>query len=200
MVRFIGFGDVILDHVFRNRGTEVIYLGSQGGGPVWNMLCNLSRLGSKTKAIGVAGKDSFGKFAITELKQLGVDTEDIKSVEGKRTRIIFQHNEEAQPDLFSGPAHSFSSRCLICEERSVDDNLALVSSTKEATQHRWDNFDVLCMDRISRDRTVLVDDAARAGVASVLDLGQINYLRWIPTARSSFLLIEISNCTDPVVG
>jgi len=61
----------------------------QGGGPVPNALCALSKWGAKTVIIGVVGDDGDGDFIRREFHAAGVNTRHLKSLKGKCTKRSF---------------------------------------------------------------------------------------------------------------
>jgi sulfofructose kinase len=65
------------------------YSSRQGGGPVPNALCTLSRFGIKSSFIGKCGRDHDGTEIIEELKLFGVDTSHLISDPDSRTARAF---------------------------------------------------------------------------------------------------------------
>ena len=59
----------------------------QGGGPVPNALCALSRLGASAAMIDNVGDDWQGKKIITFLEDEGVDTSNVRKLENRRSTV-----------------------------------------------------------------------------------------------------------------
>jgi sugar/nucleoside kinase (ribokinase family) len=78
----VGIGDLVLDIMYLNNNL----VGVDGGGSVWNLLCNVAHEGGESYAFGVCGNDNAGKIAINSLKDAGVLTESvlIKNIRTKR--------------------------------------------------------------------------------------------------------------------
>ena len=179
----IGLGEVIYDHIFLEEG-DGVYLYSRGGGPIWNVLAELSLRGMKTFAVGAGGSDIFGRLCLTELKQLGVDISRLGLVPSKRTRVVFEHLQSSSRPTKAFPKHSFhSSKCLVCGARYTDRMLATFRELRELPEPYWSEVDVVCVDRLTKERISVIHKVKQQKAISVLDLGRIGYLRFVPSAQ-----------------
>lgn len=179
-----GYGELVFDHVFvKDILGWIRYEKSRGGGSLWNILADLSSLGIHTIAVGVGGDNAFGQLARSELDQLGVDVSRLHLVSSKWTRIIFELlAETAEPSTL--PRHTFSARCLVCRETIPQQQLVRITGVLNHPEMDWASINILCMDRLTKNRMAVVDEAHAHGVTTVLDLGRIGYLRYVPAVQT----------------
>ena len=81
---FVSHGDLILDKIYDDN---LKLLKQDGGGCNWNDLYNLSLMGEKCYAIGSRGDDDEGLYALSSLKNAGVNTDYIIT-EQKSTNVM----------------------------------------------------------------------------------------------------------------
>src|SRR5688572_5066401 len=87
--QLIGVGELVFDHIILHNDHTQTYLGSRGGGSVWNCLVNFVNAGGTGKTIGIGGNDSFGLGSKEDLKKFGVDVTGIYLMPRHTTRVIF---------------------------------------------------------------------------------------------------------------
>jgi len=94
--RVVSVGDIIVDiiifsHTFPSIGsdTEVSDLLIDQGGSAANFASAIASLGMKTSIIGKVGNDWFGRFLVSKLRRLGVDTSYVKFDKKINTGIAF---------------------------------------------------------------------------------------------------------------
>jgi sugar/nucleoside kinase (ribokinase family)/fructoselysine-6-P-deglycase FrlB-like protein len=189
--RIVGFGELVLDHVFVGRErSEAAYVGSAGGGCVWNVLANLASFGHQARALGVTGSDVPGLAALQSLNGCGVNVDRLVRSSTGGTRVIFEWLRGA---AFSSrdEAHEFTDLCTICSRRA-NEGLASVSD------RRWDlgpftDVDYLCVDKLSTPCLQVVRSARKAGAKTVLDCGHTKALRFKPIAHilSALALFDV---------
>jgi len=173
----IGFGELILDHIFVTDGGRSRYIGSRGGGSISNILANLVSEGVSSRMIGVCGDDVFGRAALEDLHGLGVDTDAIQVKSGKRTRLIF---EEVYKNRNQGELHTFSTKCLVCGSVTSD---KLARFQDEVVPENLMDIGFACFDRFTRNRLVLAGKLRKLSIRTLIDIGRVGYLRYQPAAR-----------------
>ena len=82
-MNIVTFGNLSINYYFKNN----ILTSISGGGRAENILCNLAP-NFNTRFIGYACNDELGFIAINELKELNVDTNNIRLIDG-HTKINF---------------------------------------------------------------------------------------------------------------
>jgi len=92
----VGLGICALDYIFfvdkyphLDDKIDSQYFSRQGGGPVPNALCTLSRFGIKSSFVGKCGRDHDGTAIIEELKIFGVDTSHLTCDPDSRSARAF---------------------------------------------------------------------------------------------------------------
>ncbi|MBU2904049.1 MULTISPECIES: carbohydrate kinase [Arenibacter] len=95
-------GEVLVDFIGHQTGVNINetrdYHRYLGGSPT-NVAMNSARLGLKSVLVATVGNDAFGDYVFKRLKEVGVDTKYIKTVEGKPTSVIFVSRTESTPDF-----------------------------------------------------------------------------------------------------
>ena len=179
----LGIGELVYDHVFAIARGKTTYIGSRGGGSVFNLLANQAAVGGRAIAIGVGGHDWFGESAKDELKEIGVDTSNLNLLKGKRTRVIFEVHPERQESSFESPRKLFSIVCPICRSRIPENELARLRQKEVATAKAWPRASFICFDRLTKERIEIARTCRLRGISTALDLGRIGYLRFFPAAQ-----------------
>ena len=180
----IGFGELIYDHVFIKRENSITYSGSHGGGSVFNLLANAASLGDKVIATGVGGDDIYGNFAKEELAALSVNSSCINLVSNKRTRIIFETLTPSNAESLPGTdtIHDFSATCVVCGYKPLDSSLARTSH-RHFTSSGYIPVEFFCVDSLTKDRIQLAREFRSQGTRTVLDIGRIGHLRYLPATQ-----------------
>lgn len=179
----VGYGELIYDHVFEYiDDNHVVYRGSRGGGSVWNTLCQLAVLGIPTSAVACQGDDVYGHLARMELHQLGVNTSNVKVAESRATRVIYERLNRSNATSCES-THSLSTRCLVCGKRPLDSCFPRVADYFNELSLDWNGVRILCVDRLTADSVKLAAQAREHGVYTVLDVGRIGHLRYVPVAQ-----------------
>lgn len=116
MFDVVAIGELLIDFTpggVTPEGTE-LFERNPGGAP-GNVLAILSKMGKKTALISKVGDDQFGRFLISTIKDIGVDTQGIVVTDQANTTLAFVH-------LDSGGDRSFSfyrkpgADMLLCED------------------------------------------------------------------------------------
>ena len=157
-MRIVSIGDLVTDFYYKNNKL----LGVNGGMTSHNIIANLSKMNFNTAIFGVCGNDMTGKIAIKSLKDLNVDTNDVKVMDKLNTRCFHVSYFEENGSL------SFSSkkRCPKCnnkkwyETSAIDPEYVLNNILKD---------DVLVFDNLNDKNQVIIDNCENK---KVLDLGQ----------------------------
>lgn len=126
MVNVLTIGHILIDMRFRvedfatpDRESTIIETSRGLGGSAANVAVGIVRLGGKARIIGKVGMDSFGKMAIDELMERGVDINGVKvDVAGSTGFSIVIINREGKV-IFYG--HKGSADKLSCDE--IDDRM-----------------------------------------------------------------------------
>ena len=85
MYTFVGFGELVVDKTYDERGN---LLKQDGGDTTWNILYHLGLMGEKSYAVGAVGNDENTQVAINSLKRANVNTDYIE-VQNKKTNVIY---------------------------------------------------------------------------------------------------------------
>ena len=96
MKKIVGVGACVLDTLIecdnypiedkKFRANSIL---KTGGGPVANALVVASKLGIETEFLGALSKDVDGKFLIDEFDRYGVDTKNIKKIDGVNAFVSY---------------------------------------------------------------------------------------------------------------
>ncbi|WP_350286571.1 carbohydrate kinase [uncultured Croceitalea sp.] len=76
MTRVFCIGELLIDFVAENQGSDLskaVNFTKKAGGAPANVACAIARLGGKSSFIGCVGKDPFGLFLLSVLRQENVD-------------------------------------------------------------------------------------------------------------------------------
>lgn len=157
-MRVVSIGDLVTDYYY-NDGK---FLGIDGGMTSHNIIANLSKMKVPTAVYGSCGNDFQGKIAIESLEKLKVNVENIKILEGIRTRCFHISYITSKGTL------SFTSkkRCPFCNnkkwyEQSLIDVDYIIKNIKED--------DILVFDNLNDKNQIIIDNTNNK---KIIDLGQ----------------------------
>jgi sugar/nucleoside kinase (ribokinase family)/fructoselysine-6-P-deglycase FrlB-like protein len=175
----IGFGEAILDYVWRPEPDGGVIVDIRGGGSIFNILANLAQRGWQARLQGAAGLDEGGRFAIDDLAALDVDVGKVEFQPRRRTRLIFETLAVDDSLQVGGMAHAFTTKCPVCGQRVRDRQRPTLPLVVDPTPRvgEWAIY-----DQLTRGRIAHAQQARAAGARTVLDLGAVSYLRYQPTA------------------
>lgn len=95
-------GEVLVDFIGHQTGVNINetrdYHRYLGGSPT-NVAMNSARLGLKSVLVATVGNDAFGEYIFKRLDEVGVDTKNIRAVEGIPTSVIFVSRSDSTPDF-----------------------------------------------------------------------------------------------------
>lgn len=121
----VDFNKIIPHWPEEESATPILDVQQGGGGPVWNLACDVKRLdpAMPIEAIALLGRDPYGDYLINELDRYHIGREQVKQIEcgstsftdalcvsktGKRTHFFSEGvNGEICPDHFD-----FSKTCM----------------------------------------------------------------------------------------
>ena len=83
-MKIISIGDLVTDFYYKDNKL----VGVCGGMTSHNIIANIAKSGIDTAVYGACGNDETGKIAIQSLKDLGVDTTNIKIIDDINTRAF----------------------------------------------------------------------------------------------------------------
>ncbi len=157
-MRVVSIGDLVTDYYYKNG----VLLGINGGMSSHNIIANLSKMGIETSVFGVCGNDVAGDVAVRSLKDLKVDTSNIKIIDNINTRCfhVSYFNE--------GKTLKFTSkkRCPFCnEKRWYDDSLIDVNEILDKIKPD----DILVFDNLNSKNQEIIDKSTNK---KIVDLGQ----------------------------
>lgn len=157
-MRLIAFGDLYCDYYFRNNQL----IGIMGGKTNANILCNLSNEFT-TKYIGVVGNDTSGKVVVDSLKQLGIDTTDIKVID-EYTKKFFLSEE------------GYDTICPYCNRR-----LQYHGSKLEYNEviNKINEDDILIFDTINELSIEVIKNTNNDSFIDIGYLGDLKYMSLI---------------------
>lgn len=163
MYTFVGFGELVVDKTYDEKGT---LLKQDGGDTTWNILYHLGLMGEKTYAIGAVGNDENMKVAINSLRNAKVNTDYIE-VQNKKTNVIYSTlriDEEGKNNI------TFS------EESPLDGEVCFQISQQLPTilpeEIREKNLIVILMD-LHKQNIDFINGIRNKKVA--LDLGHVEF-------------------------
>ena len=84
----VGIGELMTDEIYKKTQESLFLLKKDGGGTVWNILCNLGAYNIPTIALGACGKDKDAKIAIQSLQKFNVNVDNVLKV-FKKTKKIY---------------------------------------------------------------------------------------------------------------
>lgn len=175
----IGFGEAILDCIWRPTADDGVILDIRGGGSVFNIVANLAQQGWRACMQGAAGGDDAGRFVIDDLATLGVDVGAMALQPRRRTRLVFESLTVDDRRQVGGMAHTFTTKCPVCAQRIADRQRPSLSGLPDsAVGHGY----WVIYDQLTRSRIEHAQRSREAGARTVLDLGAVGYLRYQPTA------------------
>lgn len=179
MTRLLGLGRVVHDAHWRRGVSEMQYLGSRGGGSVWNILANAAALGVSTAAIGVSGDDERADVALADNASLGIDTVLVERIDGRVTSTMHHFPRPGSGDQ---TRYQTSSLCQRCQSRPEGPRLIQSARISAGPRPYELAQGTLVVDQLSR----LAADWARQlrsdGWATAIDIGYAGYLRFSSAA------------------
>jgi len=191
------FGELVFDHIFiSSPDVETRYSHSRGGGSLWNLLANLASWDVPVQAFAACGDDVFGKAAAQELANLGVHTEGIFSIPRKRTRLIFE-KLSLTSDASEIPFHKFTDVCFVCGRSIERHHRADADDIPRDAIMNMEDLALICLDRLTSRRLDLVLEAREKGILSLLVLGRVGDLRYMPVVSIARRLSEFDIVSMP---
>lgn len=157
-MRVVSIGDLVTDYYYKDGAL----LGVNGGMSSHNIIANLSKMGFETSVFGVCGNDVAGDVTVRSLKDLKVDTSNIKIIDNINTRCfhVSYFND--------GKTLKFTSkkRCPFCnEKRWYEESLIDVSEIL----YKIKTDDVLVFDNLNSKNQEIID---KSNNKKVIDIGQ----------------------------
>ena len=153
MFDVVAIGELLIDFTpggVTSEGTA-LFERNPGGAP-GNVLSILSKMGKKTALISKVGKDQFGSFLLSTMRDFGVDTQGIVVTAEANTTLAFVHLDSSGDRSFSFYRNP-GADMLLCEE---DVDLDLIKSC------RVFHFGTVSMTKgPSRDATLYAVKAAK---------------------------------------
>jgi sugar/nucleoside kinase (ribokinase family)/fructoselysine-6-P-deglycase FrlB-like protein len=192
-VEVFAYGKLVWDHVFKlDEARRPRFVGSAGGGSAFNTLANVARHPNVgAHAVGVAGDDRAGHAAAQQLRELGADTRLVRLQPGTRTSLIFETLEGHDLRLTGQTVvKRMGTTCVVCGQKAPDhedprlteaDKRALVAAI-EAARDRSSSV-ITCFDHLTQERVGTAREARKSGALTVLDVGRLGYLRYVPATE-----------------
>ncbi len=157
-MKIISIGDLVTDFYYKNGKL----IGINGGMTAHNIIANISKMGFESATYGVCGNDAAGKIAIDSLKNIGVNIDNIKIIDGLETRCfhVSYFEENGKLDFTS------KKRCPFCGEKHWynDSNINCDDILKNI-----DEDDILVFDNLNSRNQIIIDNSRNR---KMLDLGQ----------------------------
>lgn len=157
-MRIVSIGDLVTDYYYKDNKL----VGVNGGMTSHNIIANLSKMGLKTSSFACCGNDDQGKIAIKSLDKLNVDIDNIKIIDGIRTRCfhVSYHDENGRLSFTS------KKRCPFCNNKKWYDESLL--DTDYILSNIKDD-DVLVFDNLNEKNQLIIDHTENK---KIIDLGQ----------------------------
>lgn len=159
----VGTGLIVLD-ITMSAVTPIPAHPVWTGGTCGNILAILSFLGWKSRAIGRIGNDAAGTCLLRDLRDSGVDPENLER-EAAGTPIILHR---VSPDRRGGVRHSYAFECPQCNRRYPSFRPILVPRAADLAEFAG-SADVFFFDRVSRGILDLAAAARKRGAILVFE-------------------------------
>ncbi len=95
-------GEILIDFIGHQLGVQINntrdYHRYLGGSPT-NVAMNSARLGLKSVMVATLGNDGFGEYIYERLREVGVNTNQIKKIDDIPTSVIFVSRTDNTPDF-----------------------------------------------------------------------------------------------------
>lgn len=150
------------------------------GGDTMNVTCNVTRLGQKVDMLGVVGTDSFGKYLMNRLTEVGADNSRMIVREGSTAVSLVMINSHADRTFYG--TKNTVTRTLTLDMIDLD---------------MLDNYDFLLYNTVYSIPTLLDDDMAtlfrtakEKGLVTATDTGWDRSGKWFEHFRASMPYID----------
>ena len=154
----ISIGDLVTDFYYKNGKL----VGVNGGMTSHNIIANIAKLGLETSVYGVCGDDMAGTIAVSSLKEVGTNVDNVKKLKSINTRCFHVSYQELNGKL----EFVSKKRCPICnikrwyDESKIEANDILKQINRD---------DVLIFDNLNKKNQIIIDNCNNR---KMLDLGQ----------------------------
>lgn len=157
-MRVISIGDLVTDYYYKDGKL----LGINGGMTSHNIIANLAKMGLKTSTFACCGNDDQSKIAINSLEKLKVETDNIKIIEGIRTRCfhVSYHKENGKLSFTS------KKRCPFCNNKKWYDE-SLLDTDYILSNIKTD--DILIFDNLNEKNQMIINNTNNK---KIIDMGQ----------------------------
>lgn len=157
-MKIISIGDLVTDFYYKDNKL----VGVCGGMTSHNIIANIAKSGIDTAVYGACGNDETGKIAIQSLKDLGVDTTNIKIIDDINTRAFHvSYNTTNEGIKFVS-----KKRCPFCNKKKWYDESMI--DTKDIINN-IDSDDILVFDNLNKSNEEIINNTKNK---KMLDLGQ----------------------------
>ena len=157
-MRIISIGDLVTDFYYKNGKL----VGVNGGMTSHNIIANIAKFGMQTTVYGACGNDMAGTIAINSLKDIGVNTDNVRIINDITTRCFHVSYQEINDKL----EFISKKRCPICNEKKWYDESKIDS---EDILKEINNEDVLVFDNLNNKNQIIINNCDSI---KTLDLGQ----------------------------
>ena len=157
-MKVVSIGDLVLDYYYKDGKL----LGVNGGMTSHNIVANLSHMKIPTSVYGVCGNDAAGLLAMQSLKDLDVDTTNIKILDNISTRCfhVSYINNNNKIEFTS------KKRCPLCNIKNwYNDSLI----NPHEIINNLNKEDILVFDNLNNKNQYIIDNTKNK---KLLDLGQ----------------------------
>ena len=157
-MKIISIGDLVTDYYYKNDKL----VGICGGMTAHNIIANIAKFGLETSVFGVCGNDKAGEIANKSLKDINVNTDEIKILEDINTRCfhVSYYDENGKLEFKSKKRCPFCNEKKWYEESRIDPEDILLKINKE---------DILVFDNLNNKNQIIIDKSTNR---KMLDLGQ----------------------------
>ena len=157
-MKIISIGDLVTDYYYKNDRL----VGICGGMTSHNIIANIARQGLETAVFGVCGNDKAGEISIKSLKDINVNTDEIKILDDINTRCfhVSYYEENGKLEFKSKKRCPFCNNKKWYDESRIDAENILSKINKE---------DILVFDNLNSKNQIIIDKTTNK---KMLDLGQ----------------------------
>lgn len=185
MSQLVGLGRLVHDAHWRRTVDDVQYLGSRGGGSVWNILANAADHGISCRGIGVSGHDARSEIAIADNLALGLDMNWIESFDGRVTSSMHHFARAGVGPLVK---YQTSSMCQRCHNRPQGPTIGASKRISAGPRDYGMSTAVFVADQLSQVTSAWAGDLRADGWTTAIDIGYPGYLRFTPRIELDALL------------
>lgn len=182
----VGLGELVHDAHYSRIGGQFTYVGSRGGGSVWNILANAAARGHAVGGIGTSGGDDRRTLALEDNSRLGIHPISMTSQPTALTSTMHHFPRDAanRPRRYQT-----TSKCLRCQQRITSAKLVNDKRIEAGPESFELPSAIFVVDQLTTLRARWARELKQNDWTTVADLGYPGYLRF---RQPDSLIAELS--------